>query len=101
MANTPNDKRLFEYIHRLGEVNGHKGLYVFDNTGPNAEDGKHYLCFLQGGICFEIHKDKSLEGGGHWVDIQWQGPFAAESATDIIATLLWLGHQLPKQTEKI
>lgn len=98
MANTPNDKRLFDYINGLGEVNGHKGLYVFDSTGPMAEGGNSYLCFLQGGICFEIHKEKTtMPDWEYWIDIQWQGAFAAETSTDVLATLLWLKHEIPKE----
>ncbi len=97
MANTKNDRRLFNYIHSIGPACGHKGVYVFDNTGPMAEGGNSYLVFMQGGICFEIHKEKTTAPDfEYWIDIHWQGPFAAESSTDIIATLIWLRHELPQ-----
>lgn len=99
MANTKNDQRLFDYIHSRGEVNNSKGLFIFDNNGPNAGEDNHYRCFVQGGICFEIHREKNEKGNWeYWLDIAWQGPFAASDSTDIIATLLWLRHELPKES---
>lgn len=97
MANTKNDRRLFQYIHSIGPVWDHKGMYVFDNTGPNANGGNSYKCFLQGGVCFEIHKQRDSDSNWeYWIDIAWQGPFAAESSTDIVATLMLLHHELPE-----
>lgn len=100
MAHKQNDKRLFEYIHSIGEIRDYKGIHVFDNTGPMAEGGKSYKCFLKGGICFEIHKERTtLPDWEYWLDITWAGPFEAVDSTDILATLLWLKHELPKQVQ--
>lgn len=101
MANAKNDKRLFEYIHSLGESYGVKdSLYIDDITGPMAEGGKSYRCFLKGGILFEIHKERTtLPDWEYWVNIEWAGPFEAKESTDIIATLLWLRHEMPKVEE--
>lgn len=101
MANKINDKRLFEYIHSIGPAYGVKSsLYIFDNTGPMAEGGKSYRCFLKGGICFEIHKERTTAPDWeYWLDIVWAGPFEATESTDIIATLLWLRHEMPKVEE--
>jgi hypothetical protein len=98
MANTKNDKRLFDYIHSIGPVWDLKGLYIFDNTGAMAEGGKSYKCFVKGGICFEIHKERTTAPDWeYWLDITWHGPFDAHESTDVIATLLWLRHELPKE----
>lgn len=101
MPNKLNDQRLFEYIDMLGERYGYKNnLYIFDNTGPMAEGGKSYRCFLKGGICFEIHKEKTTAPHWeYWLDITWAGPFEATESTDILATLLWLKHEIPKLDE--
>lgn len=96
MANKINDQRLFEYIDSIGPAYGVKSsLYIFDNTGPRAEGGKSYRCFLKGGICFEIHKERTTAPDWeYWLDIVWSGPFEAMDSTDIIATLLWLKHPI-------
>lgn len=102
MTNKINDKRLFEYIHSVGERWDYKGMYVFDNTGPMAEGGKSYKVFLKGGICFEIHKERTTAPDWeYWLDITWAGPFEATDSTDILATLLWLKHEMPKVEEFI
>lgn len=97
MANKLNDQRLFDYINAIGDCCGYNGLFVFDNTGPGSDGGKSYRCFLKGGICFEIHKEKDDNGNwDYWLDIEWEGPFGAAESTDIIATLYMIGHDVPK-----
>lgn len=92
-----NNQRLFEYIHSHGECDGLKdNLYSYDITGPMAEGGSAYRVFLQGGILFEISKLRTTRGWEYSCNIEWPGPFNASDSTDIIATLLWLKHELPK-----
>lgn len=97
-----NDQRLFEYIDSIGPVMNYKGsLSIYDNTGKFAQGGKTYTCFIKGGIQFEISKE--FFGPTSWEyyfnDI-WEGPFDAATSTDIIATLLWLKHQVPELVDE-
>lgn len=99
MAN--DDKRLFDYIHGVGERWDFNGMYVFDNTGPNADGGNSYKCFLKGGISFEIQREKVDQGWEYWLDITWAGAFEASDSADIIAMLVMLEHELPELKKEV
>lgn len=91
----PNDKRLFEYVHTVGEVVDYKGLIIIDNTGPKANGQLFYRCIVKGGILFDISKEHSEDNPGEWMyccDIDWPGPWDAKDSTDILGALTLLNH---------
>lgn len=94
----PIDKRLFEYIHLIGEAFNYKDIICIENNnGPNAGDNNHYICFVKGGILFEISREKSETGEWeYFVSILWPGPWDAKDSTDILAALTVLNHGKPE-----
>lgn len=90
----PNDRRLFDFIHSIGDVFNYRGIICIENNnGPNAGENNHYIVFVKGGILFEISREKSeKEEWEYFITIQWRGPWEAKDATDILAALTVLNH---------
>lgn len=91
-------ERLFSYIHSIGSCIDYNGIIcVLDNKGPNAKDNSYYyFVFVKGGILFEIWKEETENGPDYYFEIIWAGPWEAQSATDVLASITILAHGKPE-----
>jgi len=91
------DRILFDFIHSIREIENYEDTVYVVNQPSDDHDNIFYRCFIKGGIQFEVCKSRvvaEVDPTSEWAyrcDVIWGGPYEAESAKNILTTLMMMG----------